>query len=180
MKRVPVDLAMVADALTHSSPDYSNFLDIETGEVILVEHNILHLIEELFGHDRLPEQDEPPDMGFVIEEKQLPQWQEKSLQDAYRIEMHIGGRIIRIPAGEPGHSWDDMAEFIETVQNSHLADRLRDAIDGRGAFSRFRRVVYDHPETAKEWNAFRETRQQERAIEWLESEGISVAEKKES
>ncbi len=178
MKRVPVDLEMVADALTHSSPDYSSFLDIETGEVILVENSILNLVEELIGRDRLPEQDEPPDMGFVIEEKQLPQWQEQSLQDAYRVEMHIGGRIIRIPTGEPGYSWEDMAEFIETVQDSHLADRLRDAIDGRGAFSRFKRLVYDHPETAKEWNAFRETRQQERAAEWLESEGI-IAVKKE-
>ena len=179
MKRVPVDLAMVADALTHSSPDYSNFLDKETGEVILIENHILHLVEEYLGRDMLPEQDEPPDMAFIVEEKRLPQWQESSLQDAYRVEMHFGGRIIRIPAGESGYSWDDMAEFIETVQNSNLADRLRDAIDGRGAFSRFKRVVYDHPETAKKWNAFREIRQQERAAEWLESEGIIAVEKKE-
>jgi len=177
MKRLSVDISELASVMFSSdSPDYGNFLDTKTGEVLLVESHLLNLIEERLWDGTLPEQDEPPDMTFLLEKKGLPAWQEGMLQDAYRIQTGFPDSVIRIPGGTSGHDWHDMADFIETVQDSRLADRLRDAIDGRGAFSRFGRIVYDQPALGKEWNSFREARQQQRATEWLESEGIEVAE----
>lgn len=41
-----------------------------------------------------------------------------------------------------------MVSFIETIEDDHLVELLTGAIDGNGAFRRFKDVSYDYPE---EW-----------------------------
>ena len=67
-----------------------------------------------------------------------------------------------------------MAAFIETVANARLRDRLSRAIQGRGAFRRFKDALLDYPQERERWFAFRDARQRERTLEWLASEGIDV------
>ncbi|NLT28970.1 MAG: hypothetical protein GXX86_00715 [Propionibacterium sp.] len=64
----------------------------------------------------------------------------------------------------------DMEYFIATVEGEKLAERLSRAISGRGAFRRFRDVVFDTPEEAR-WNAVSSDRRLGRAREWLALEG---------
>jgi hypothetical protein len=42
-----------------------------------------------------------------------------------------------------------MVDFIPTVPSARLQGRLEEAIEGRGAFSRFRRVLEDIPDERK-------------------------------
>jgi hypothetical protein len=42
--------------------------------------------------------------------------------------------------------WQDMADFVDTVTDPDLARRLADAIRGRGAFGRFKNIVYQTEE----------------------------------
>jgi len=82
------------------------------------------------------------------------------------------GHLIHVePLGSRvEYGW--MAEFTETVRNARLRDRLEVALDGRGAFRRFKNVLLDHPAERERWFAFRDARVREAVREWLTGEGI--------
>lgn len=44
-----------------------------------------------------------------------------------------------------------MVEFTETVSDLRLREKLAVALDGRGAFGRFKRVLGDYPEERERW-----------------------------
>jgi hypothetical protein len=73
--------------------------------------------------------------------------------------------------------YGDMEYFIETLSDPHLAERLRDAIRGRGAFRRFKDVLSRAPEEFTRWHVFSDERQRGRARAWLADEGYCVAPK---
>jgi len=68
----------------------------------------------------------------------------------------------------------DMELFIETVADPERADRLAIAIDGRGAFRRFKDVLGRWPGEIERWYAFSEERQRGRARAWLAGVGYCV------
>jgi hypothetical protein len=74
------------------------------------------------------------------------------------------------PAGSDA-GWQDMADFIDAVTDPGRADRLSIAIEGRGAFRRFKDVLHRWPDEAARWYAFSEDRKLGRAREWLAVEG---------
>lgn len=61
----------------------------------------------------------------------------------------------------------DMEWFIGSVRDPALARRLDRAIEGRGAFRRFRDALSERPVELDEWFAFSEERQLGRARAWL-------------
>ncbi len=69
----------------------------------------------------------------------------------------------------------DMQEFITTVPGDDQRDRLALAIQGRGAFRRFRDVLARWPGEFARWSAFSEERQRGRARAWLADAGYCVA-----
>ena len=68
-------------------------------------------------------------------------------------------------------SYRDMQAFIDTVSDAGRADRLGIAIEGRGAFGRFKDVLRRWPEDLQRWYAFSEERQRGRARAWLADAG---------
>jgi hypothetical protein len=74
----------------------------------------------------------------------------------------------------PSYVWyQDMADFAEAVSDEGAGRRLARAIDGKGAFRRFKRELYEeYPELVSVWQAFRDTRAKRRAVEWLRGEGL--------
>lgn len=69
--------------------------------------------------------------------------------------------------------WRDMADFAERQRDAALRDRLERAIEGRGAFRRFRDLVHEE-DVADQWYAFSTDRKLSRAREFLAGEGIRV------
>ncbi len=70
----------------------------------------------------------------------------------------------------------DMEEFTELVPDPRTRERLRDALQGKGAFKRFRNVVYNAPaEIGKVWNRFKGARGELRALDWLEENELGDA-----
>jgi hypothetical protein len=69
----------------------------------------------------------------------------------------------------PSHVWyEDMADFTELVSDEQAARRLARAINGRGAFRRFRDELHEeYPHLLPAWHAFREARAARRAVDWL-------------
>jgi len=68
----------------------------------------------------------------------------------------------------------DMKDFIDTIGDAARADRLGIAIEGRGAFGRFKDVLSRWPEERDRWHAFSEERQRGRARAWLADAGYSL------
>jgi len=83
-------------------------------------------------------------------------------------------RYELIPKAEPYEGYNDMVDFISTVEDEHLVELLEVAIDGKGAFRRFKDVLARYPEEKERWYRFKNERMKERAISWLEAIGISL------
>ncbi|KOS57575.1 IS1096 element passenger TnpR family protein [Rhodococcus rhodochrous] len=69
--------------------------------------------------------------------------------------------------------WRDMAAFAERQHDAALRERLERVIEGRGAFGRFRDLVYQEG-LADQWDAFSTDRRLGRARQFLADEGIRV------
>ena len=69
----------------------------------------------------------------------------------------------------PSYIWyQDMADFAETISDERAGRRLARAIQGRGAFRRFKDELHEeYPDLLPAWYAFRDTRARRRAVQWL-------------
>lgn len=77
-------------------------------------------------------------------------------------------------AGEGSReSYRDMEAFIESLADPDQADRLWTAIQGPGAFRRFKDALGRTPDELNRWFAFSEERQRGRARAWLVHAGYN-------
>ncbi len=83
-------------------------------------------------------------------------------------------RYEPIPKAESYEGYNDMVDFIATMEDEHLIELLEVAINGKGAFRRFKDVLARYPEERERWYRFKNDRLRERALTWLETIGISL------
>jgi hypothetical protein len=69
--------------------------------------------------------------------------------------------------------WQDMATFAARQRDEPLRERLERAIEGKGAFRRFRDLVHQE-NLADQWDAYSADRQLGRARQFLADQGIRV------
>lgn len=67
----------------------------------------------------------------------------------------------------------DMEAFIARLDNGRIADQLDRAIQGRGAFRRFKDTLARTPDLLEAWFSFSEDRQLGRARAWLADQGYT-------
>lgn len=82
-------------------------------------------------------------------------------------------RWLRFDRTGSRDGWQDMAAFAARQPDSALRGRLQQAIEGKGAFRRFRDLVHDE-DLADSWQVFSTDRQLGRARAYLADEGIRV------
>jgi predicted nucleotidyltransferase len=75
--------------------------------------------------------------------------------------------VVRVEARSSRAGYQDMADFSALVGDPRANERLSRALQGRGAFRRFKDTLLDYPDLRKEWFAFHDGRMKARAIEWL-------------
>jgi hypothetical protein len=83
-------------------------------------------------------------------------------------------RYVFIPNVGSREAWQDMHEFATHVEDDTIRAQLLDAIDGRGAFSRFRRVLTHHDALRARWYAYSTETRFGRARDWLAAEGYAA------
>ncbi len=140
MKKLNVDLEELAFAFEEASWEVEYYLDLESGEVVMVGD------PHLFG----------PEMEAVREQ----------------VESDYGARYVAVPKPHTREAYGDMEEFVLTVEEAGLQDLLEVAIDGPGAFRRFKNVLGRYPETREEWFRFKAARTRQRVVDWLNSIGV--------
>lgn len=82
-------------------------------------------------------------------------------------------RWLRFHRTGSREGWRDMAAFAQRQRDTALRERLERAIEGKGAFGRFRDLVHKE-NLAEQWYAYSTDRQLGRARELLADEGIRV------
>jgi hypothetical protein len=70
-----------------------------------------------------------------------------------------------------------MERFIATVEESEFRSKLLQAIDGKGAFRRFKDVLMSYPVDRERWFQFRSERLRSCMESWLGAHGIKAVER---
>ncbi|MDJ0458620.1 UPF0158 family protein [Arthrobacter sp. NQ7] len=82
-------------------------------------------------------------------------------------------RWLRLNRTGSGNGWQDMEAFAARQHDGTLRERLERAIEGKGAFRRFRDLIHAEDLT-EHWNAYSTDRQMGRARDFLADNGIRV------
>jgi hypothetical protein len=102
------------------------------------------------------------------------------------------GRVVKTPPGDPvlaklrnepekfvpieavpsriQYQWLDA--FIKTVEDETLRARMEAAVNGKGAFRRFKDILLTLPDERRRWFEFRDHLLRERIVEWVREIGI--------
>jgi hypothetical protein len=74
----------------------------------------------------------------------------------------------------PSYVWyRDMVDFAEGISDRAAGRSLSRALEGKGAFRRFRNELYErHPVLISVWQSFRDARARARAVGWLAEQGL--------
>lgn len=82
------------------------------------------------------------------------------------------GRLLKVPQVGARESYQDMADFVDTVSNERAQGALEAAIQGKGAFRRFKDTLIRYPQERDRWFEFLAARTRERVLSWLREEEI--------
>ena len=177
MRRLYVDLAQLASAFDNSSYELSFYLDLKTGKVEMVTEDMrseLEALDEILTNKE--EETTSAEELVPAGSHGLPDWQQDARAVARAVEEGSSTRYTAIPKVEGHEAYRDMEDFIATVANLRLQERLYRAIGGHGAFRYFENVLLDYPKERERWFAYRDERIRERVLEWLEAEEIEPIE----
>lgn len=171
-RKIKVDMAELAIALDEHSFQMHYYLDLETGEVIMITDEIASRLQEIYAeiHDQAGASD--VSLEEYLQELDDRDWQKEMLLDADRVERGYHTRYIRVEPDNPYSGYNDMEDFIVTVEDADLCRRLARAIQGRGAFGRFKDLLHRHPDVLEQWYTFQDERHQRRLYDWLAAHDI--------
>lgn len=76
-------------------------------------------------------------------------------------------RYVRVPSVQTQHTFEDMTQFAQSLRNEELQRRVLTALNGKGAFRRFKDTIRSEPAVQKGWFAFRDARDRDTLLRWL-------------
>ncbi len=171
MVKLKVDFDEVVFAMENASEMVSYFLDKETGDVIVITDDGRWEYDNLLQEVNDSEEG-MPDFAEILEESDLQDWQKKEALEIHQVDTEYGTRYIKINPSGSRAGYGDMEDFIPTVREEFLRERLWRAIQGKGAFRYFKDVLLDNLQERQRWFTFKDERSRQRAIEWLASQDI--------
>ncbi|HID50425.1 MAG TPA: hypothetical protein EYP41_00095 [Anaerolineae bacterium] len=172
MKKVTIDWGEIELAFDNSSWEMDYYLDTETGQTLMVMAESRRYLEEIYEEYFAPDAPDDFNLDAALAQVDLPDWQKEAVREADLVERYYGSRIVGIPRVESWEAYDEMQDFIATIPNDRLYNKLVNATQGRGAFGRFRDILARHPAEEQRWYDFQQNRLRQRILEWLEMEEI--------
>lgn len=139
MRSLPVDLEELAIAMEDHSYAFDWYLDTKTGDTVMLPG-------------------ESGDPGA---------WPDDELERLERILVEDPDRLQPVPRIPSHQGYDWMVSFTSSVQDDQLRELLWVALDGKGAFRRFKRVLAGYPEERERWFRFHGERVREELLDWL-------------
>jgi len=163
-------------AFQNSSYEISYWLNQETGEVLVADDWSESEARQLAS----PYDTDDPNIrlawcllwqdGEIGSEDPIESKKEQEMVEA------IMAPMIPIPQADSHDEYNLMVEFAATVRDQHLREMLEVALDGRGAFRRFKNVLARYPKERQRWFEFRDQDLRRRIDAWLEQVGLLESE----
>lgn len=176
MKQLEIKWYELEDAFEAQSFEMAYYLDTETGEVLMILDEDRYHHQETYEKYADPDDMENFDIEAALAQSDLADWQKQQVLAVELVEAHSGGRVIAVPDRPNYEAYNEMQDFIYTIEDERLHNWLLDVTQGRGAFRRFRDVLERHPAERERWFAFRDNRLRQRILDWLEAAGIEPVE----
>jgi len=149
---VVVSLRNVIDQLDTMSDEHSVYLNIRTGELVMIFDEEVRAIED---------------------ERSLqgpPEWQRDMIEETRTV--LASEDYLPLPSRFDIHDYAIMERFCNAIDDEELKRDLIYQIRGSGAFRRFKDAIQRH-DIADDWYRYRERALEEIAIDWLEAHGIA-------
>ncbi|MBC7098117.1 hypothetical protein H5T52_03225 [Candidatus Bipolaricaulota bacterium] len=157
--KIKIDLEQLIAAMEDARRDYNEyFLDRKTGEVEAIPEELLRAA----GYEDWEET-----------KKGLPGWEKPLAGLVEAIVLEEDPRWINVPFVPTHEVYELMANFAKSLEDEHLGELLDVALDGPGAFRRFKDVLARYPEQLERWYAFKSSYFERKARDWLEGLGIA-------
>ncbi len=147
----PVSLRDVVDALDMASDTLSSYLNRKTGEVVSLTEDIMMMAQD------------EEDLYDV------PEWAREEVRRAR--EVMDSDDYIGLPGRYEIDEYRTMEDFCYSLEDEGLKGDLLYAIEGRGAFRRFRDTIHRRG-IEKDWYKYHDGKLKETAADWLEANGI--------
>lgn len=158
-RKLEIELEELIAAMEDARREYSEyFLDRETGEVVVVPEELLRAAQYEDWEER---------------KQDLPEWEHPLVKVVEGIVLGEDPRWIHIPSVPTHEVYELMVEFAESVEDRHLGELLEVALDGPGAFRRFKDVLARYPSQLDRWHTFKRSYFEREIAEWLEGLGIT-------
>ncbi|MEI8310985.1 MAG: UPF0158 family protein [Verrucomicrobiota bacterium] len=152
----PVKISDLLDALEFDSDEYGSWVDLETGSVVHVSHEVISAVEE--GDE---------------DAESLGEWENEEVEIAKAVVADSGGRFVDAPDKFDFHEYRQMERFIGTVEDSAAAGELWRAIKGKGAFRYFKDTA-GRLGLLEQWYQYRESAMREFVRDWAEAHQIPI------
>jgi hypothetical protein len=145
-------LDSVIEAIEESNDQCEFYLDCRNGEILLVTEDIKYAMED----------------EEALDESQ--DWIQETI--AKLKEIQGTDDCIPLPTQYDINEYAIMESFIDTIENDRLREELSGAIHGKGAFRRFKDLIYRH-RIEPSWFDHRAEAFREIAVQWLEDHQLA-------
>lgn len=140
MRELTVDMDGIVDAMIEGPDDGASWLDLESGEIVYV----------------------PSDLDAFDCDEELRAEAEAVEEDPKRF--------AQVPRLESRDQYDLMQRWAEALEEDDVRERLLEALDGKGAFGRFRACLSRYPDLSNAWFDVLRAELVVRAERWLREE----------
>lgn len=133
------------------------YINTQTGEVITLSREEMRAAED---EDLL---------------ENYPDWQRENIEQAIKIIEDEDEVYLDFTLRNEYHEYEIVEEFIETLNKAEVREELFGAIQGRGAFRRFKDGIIEHG-VEKQWYEFKEKKVKKLVIEWCKEKDLVIEE----
>lgn len=162
------DLEIAFDINDYDSEAY---IDCQTGRVITIYKDFSVDLDDVADDDRPLE----TILAEIEEESgELMDWVREVVSELIVIRRDKDERYLEIPSQNSRTGYQDMEDFIDTLTDPHQQELLSVAIQGSGAFRRFKDTLFRYPDTQTAWFEFERQQKDERMLAWLRANNVDA------
>lgn len=146
-----INLNEIADRLDCLIDDWKYYLNKGTGEIVEIQMEYLSMAED---------SEEDDDFG------EYKDWEQDAIREAVDV-VENWGDYVELPDREEVNEYRIMENFCYSQKDGKLRNKLCYAIDGKGAFRRFRDAIIQYG-IENDWDTYKHEALFKIAREWCE------------
>jgi hypothetical protein len=171
-RRLAISMADLEQAFDDASDMIHSYLDLQTGQVVMISDETRDELNAIYAE--LDEQGDDAAFAAAVQRRVQQDWMREVLTEAHQVEQGYGTRYIAVPKADSRAAYRVMEDFIDTVADQRFQAQLAYAIQGRGAFRRFKDTLFNDPAERERWFAFNTAHAREQMLAWLEEASITA------